>query len=132
MPNIGPMELIIVLAIALFVLGPKRFPEAGRSLGQAIRGFKRSLTGADRDDAGLDGARAHPPTIDEAAGRRHEPPARLSRGRVSGCSSRATQRTRCRMDIPRLDGAEGAPLSTWPQRSCIAPFWFPDPLVRHR
>jgi sec-independent protein translocase protein TatA len=73
MPNIGPLELAIVLVIALVVLGPKRLPEAGRSLGQAIRGFKRSLTGADRDDAGLDGARAHPPAVDDAAARGREP-----------------------------------------------------------
>ena len=37
--NVGPMELIIVLVIALIVLGPKRLPEAGRAvgLGQALR-----------------------------------------------------------------------------------------------
>ena len=33
MPNIGPMELIVVLVIALLVLGPKRLPQAGKSLG---------------------------------------------------------------------------------------------------
>jgi sec-independent protein translocase protein TatA len=33
MPAIGPMELVVVLAIAIVVLGPKRLPEAGRSLG---------------------------------------------------------------------------------------------------
>ena len=43
MPNIGPMELIIVLVLALVVLGPKRLPEAGRSLGRGIREFRRSL-----------------------------------------------------------------------------------------
>jgi sec-independent protein translocase protein TatA len=48
-PNIGPTELIIVLVIALIVLGPKRLPDAGRSLGRGLREFKSSLTG-DRDD----------------------------------------------------------------------------------
>jgi sec-independent protein translocase protein TatA len=48
MPNIGPMELVIVLAIALIVLGPKKLPEVGRSLGKGMREFKESLTG-DRD-----------------------------------------------------------------------------------
>jgi sec-independent protein translocase protein TatA len=43
-PNIGPLELIVVLVLALLVLGPKRLPEAGRSLGRAIREFKGSLT----------------------------------------------------------------------------------------
>ena len=45
MPNIGPMELVIVLVIALLVLGPKRLPAAGRSLGQGIREFRDSITG---------------------------------------------------------------------------------------
>jgi sec-independent protein translocase protein TatA len=45
MPNIGPMELIIVLVIALLVLGPKRLPDAGRSLGQGLREFKHSIAG---------------------------------------------------------------------------------------
>ena len=47
MPGIGPMELVIVLVIALVVLGPKRLPEAGRSLGRGMRNFKSSITGDD-------------------------------------------------------------------------------------
>ena len=43
--NIGPMELIIVLVIALIVLGPKRLPEVGRSVGRGMREFKESLSG---------------------------------------------------------------------------------------
>lgn len=50
MPNIGPMELIVVLAIALIVLGPKRLPDAGRSLGKGMRDFKDALSGGDRHD----------------------------------------------------------------------------------
>jgi sec-independent protein translocase protein TatA len=45
MPSIGPMELIVVLAIALIVLGPKRLPDAGRSLGRGLREFKDSVSG---------------------------------------------------------------------------------------
>ena len=45
MPNIGPAELIIVLVVALIVLGPKRLPQAGRSLGTGLREFKDSITG---------------------------------------------------------------------------------------
>jgi sec-independent protein translocase protein TatA len=48
--NVGPMELIIVLVIALIVLGPKRLPEAGRSIGRGIREFKDSLSGDNRDE----------------------------------------------------------------------------------
>jgi sec-independent protein translocase protein TatA len=43
------MELIIVLAIALLVIGPKRLPDAGRSIGRGMREFKESLGGG-RDD----------------------------------------------------------------------------------
>ena len=35
--SVGPMELILVLAIALIVLGPKRLPEAGKALGKGLR-----------------------------------------------------------------------------------------------
>ena len=47
MPNIGPMEIGIVLVIALIVFGPKRVPDLGRSLGKGIREFKGSIGGAD-------------------------------------------------------------------------------------
>ena len=50
MVNIGPMELIIVLVIALIVLGPKRLPEVGRSVGRGMREFKESLSGERRDE----------------------------------------------------------------------------------
>ena len=49
MPNIGVPELLIVLVIALIVLGPKKLPEVGRSLGRGMREFKDSLSG-DKDD----------------------------------------------------------------------------------
>ena len=48
--NVGPMELVIVLVIALIVLGPKRLPEAGRSIGNGMREFKDSLSGSSRRD----------------------------------------------------------------------------------
>lgn len=47
MPSLGPPELIIILVIALIVLGPKRLPEAGRSLGRGMREFKDGVTGRD-------------------------------------------------------------------------------------
>lgn len=49
MPNIGPLEVIVVLVIVLIIFGPKRLPEMGRSLGRGIREFKNSLT-RDHDD----------------------------------------------------------------------------------
>jgi sec-independent protein translocase protein TatA len=50
MPNVGPMELVVVLVVALIVLGPKRLPEVGRSLGNGIREFKDSLQNVGQPD----------------------------------------------------------------------------------
>jgi sec-independent protein translocase protein TatA len=41
---LSPMHLLLVVAVALIVLGPKRLPDAGKALGSAIRGFKESLS----------------------------------------------------------------------------------------
>jgi Tat protein translocase TatB subunit len=40
--NIGPAELIVILLVALLVVGPKRLPEVGRSIGKALREIRRS------------------------------------------------------------------------------------------
>ena len=49
--NIGFPELIVVLVIALIVLGPKKLPDFGRSLGNGMREFKDSISGdSKRDD----------------------------------------------------------------------------------
>ena len=50
MPNVGPLELAIVLIIALVVFGPKRLPELGRSLGRGIREFRGSVSGDSHDE----------------------------------------------------------------------------------
>jgi sec-independent protein translocase protein TatA len=50
MPNIGPLEIVIVLVIVLIIFGPKRLPDLGRSLGRGMREFKDSVTGKDKDE----------------------------------------------------------------------------------
>ena len=51
MPNIGPLELIIVLVIVLLIFGPKRLPGLGKQLGSGMREFKDSIAGkGDRDE----------------------------------------------------------------------------------
>jgi sec-independent protein translocase protein TatA len=45
--DISPIQIIVVLAIALLIFGPKRFPEMGRNLGRGIRDFKSGITGED-------------------------------------------------------------------------------------
>jgi sec-independent protein translocase protein TatA len=44
-----PTHLLLVLAIAILVFGPKNLPQVGRGLGQAIRGFKAEMRHSDRD-----------------------------------------------------------------------------------
>ena len=44
MPNIGPVELIIILVIALLILGPGRLPDVGSALGKSIREFRKAAT----------------------------------------------------------------------------------------
>jgi sec-independent protein translocase protein TatA len=51
MPNIGPMEIAIVLIVALIVFGPKRLPELGKSLGKGIREFKGTIGGDKHEEA---------------------------------------------------------------------------------
>ncbi|MGC9523275.1 MAG: twin-arginine translocase TatA/TatE family subunit [Anaerolineae bacterium] len=41
--NFGPLELVIVLALALLIFGPGRIGKLGSELGKAIRGFKREV-----------------------------------------------------------------------------------------
>jgi len=50
---IQPSHLIFVLAVALLVLGPKRLPEVGRSLGKGIRDFRGAMAGLEEHTSGL-------------------------------------------------------------------------------
>jgi sec-independent protein translocase protein TatA len=40
--SLGAPELLVILVVALLVFGPKKLPDLGRSLGEAIRGFKKA------------------------------------------------------------------------------------------
>jgi len=51
MPSIGPMELIVVLVIALVFLGPKKLPDMGRSVGRGMREFKSAISGDEESPA---------------------------------------------------------------------------------
>lgn len=66
-PNIGPMELVVVLIIAVVVLGPKKLPEVGRSLGSGLREFKDSISG--------DGNRDEKPALTQTKESETTPPA---------------------------------------------------------
>ena len=48
--DIGPLEIALVLIVALIVFGPKRLPELGHGLGRGMREFKETVTGEKKDD----------------------------------------------------------------------------------
>ena len=59
--NVGPLEIALILIIALLVLGPARLPDAARSVGKGMREFKQSLSNDHDDDVALhdDGVALH-------------------------------------------------------------------------
>jgi sec-independent protein translocase protein TatA len=50
MPNIGPLEIAVVLIVALIILGPKKLPDMGRSVGKGMREFKEAIAGNSNHD----------------------------------------------------------------------------------
>ena len=75
MPNIGPVELIIILVIALIVIGPGRLPDVGAALGKSIKEFRKAssdITDAARVDISPQAAPRRRPRP-----RRSRPPRRL-------------------------------------------------------
>jgi len=68
MLNIGMPELLVILAVALIVLGPKRLPEIARALGKAMAEFRKATSGLSEE---LENARA---MLEEEARKATEPP----------------------------------------------------------
>ena len=60
---LSPQHLLIILAVALFVFGPKKLPELGQGLGKGIRSFKDSMKAATEDPEKIE----HPVTTANAA-----------------------------------------------------------------
>jgi len=49
LPQIGPLELVIILVIVILVLGPKRIPAAFKSVSKGVRGFRDTIGSGDDD-----------------------------------------------------------------------------------
>ncbi len=64
--DISPIQLIIVLVIAVLVLGPTKLPQFSRAVGRGIRDFKETLTGDARDDDAASPAPAPTPAAQAA------------------------------------------------------------------
>ena len=50
LPSIGIAELLILLAILILIFGPKRIPQAARSLGRGLRNFRESVSGEEKEE----------------------------------------------------------------------------------
>lgn len=59
---VGPTELLLILLIVIIIFGARKLPELGKSLGEGIKNFKKSMSQKDRDDT-------------DSASRKDEPPA---------------------------------------------------------
>jgi sec-independent protein translocase protein TatA len=51
MPNVGPLELIIVLVVILLLFGSTKLPKLARSIGEASQEFKKGVSDGGKDDA---------------------------------------------------------------------------------
>jgi sec-independent protein translocase protein TatA len=51
MPNIGPLELIVVLVVVLLLFGSTKLPKLARSIGEASQEFKKGVSEGGKDDA---------------------------------------------------------------------------------
>ena len=46
--SLGAPEILVIFVVALLVFGPSKLPEFGKSLGEAIRGFKRAISDSEK------------------------------------------------------------------------------------
>jgi sec-independent protein translocase protein TatA len=72
--QLGLPEVILVLVVALLFLGPKRLPEAGRSLGKGIREFKDGISGHDDPGTHNPATPLNPPQPKSAPPQSYTPP----------------------------------------------------------
>jgi sec-independent protein translocase protein TatA len=60
-----PTHLLVILAVALFVFGPKKLPELGQGLGKGIRSFRDSMKAASEEPPKEDPASTRPVSADK-------------------------------------------------------------------
>lgn len=93
MPNLGPMEWILILLVLILLFGAKKLPDTAKALGQSLRLFKKETSKmSDEDEARQTvQAQAEPVTRRRRRSRRPPRPSRSgcarSRRRTGGCAS---------------------------------------------
>ncbi len=105
MPNIGPVELIIILVIALLILGPGRLPDVGSALGKSIREFRKAATDV-QDAVKLDTA---PPAPQAPA-----PAAQAPAAAAPNTLSAPAEPNTLVQPAPPADAPAGEPVATTP------------------
>jgi sec-independent protein translocase protein TatA len=85
----GPLELLLILGIALLVLGPSRLPDAARSLGRGVRELRDAFQGVDDDEPYYDELENEPDETDEE----EEPEAEEEESEVATAEERLPERS---------------------------------------
>ncbi len=62
---VGPTELLLILLIVVIIFGARRLPELGKSLGEGIRNFRKSVSGRDEEKKEIGSDKQTPPTPKE-------------------------------------------------------------------
>lgn len=61
--SLGAPELIVIFVVALVVFGPSKLPELGKSLGEAIRGFKKAVSDPEQTPVENSDTKAKPESV---------------------------------------------------------------------
>ncbi len=56
---VGPTELLLILLIVVIIFGARRLPELGKSLGEGIRNFRKSISSKNKENTSEN--ESHPP-----------------------------------------------------------------------
>ena len=93
--NIGPLELMVILLLALVVVGPSRLPEVGRSIGRALREFRKVQDEVrDSINFNLDAE----PVTPRPATKPITPPAAVERARAAAAAASAEDQPEAQLE----------------------------------
>ncbi|MDD5799102.1 MAG: twin-arginine translocase TatA/TatE family subunit [Coriobacteriales bacterium] len=48
--NLGPMEVLVILVVAVLIFGPKNLPKLGSALGKTVRNVREGMEGTDESE----------------------------------------------------------------------------------